>query len=151
MPRSRDRLQRLRLAGTPGAAAAPGVPADRVAELSAELDPLLARLDEACAEADRVRTAAAEEAQRRRHRAEEQARAEVAAARSAADAERADAAARVRRHAEEERERLLAEAEREASRISHRAAGRMPEYVERVLAETRATVLAGHPPPEAGP
>ena len=151
MPRSRDLLQRFRLAGTPGAAAAPGVPADRLAELSAELDPLLTRLDDACAEADRVRADAAEEAQRRRHQAEEQARADVAAARSDADAERADAAARVRRHADEERERMLAEAEREAARISHRAADRMPEYVDRVLAGVRATVLTGQGPSEGGP
>ena len=151
MPRSRDFLQRLRLAGTPGAAAAPGVPADRVAELSAELDPVLARLDDTCAEADRVRAEAAEEAQRRRHRADEQARADVAAAHSEADAERADAAARVRRHADEERERMLAEAEREAARIGHRADGRMPEYVDRVLAEVRATVLTRQGPPGDGP
>ena len=143
MPRPRDLLQRFRLAGTPGAAAAPGVPADRVAELAAELGPLLATLDGICAEADRVRAAAQDEAQRRRHRAEEQARAEVAAARTDADAERADAAARVRRHADEEREQMLAEAEREAARITHRAADRMPEYVDRVVAEVRGVMLTG--------
>ncbi len=153
MPRPRDLLQRFRLAGTPGAAAAPGVPADRVAELSAELGPLLARLDSTCAEADRVRAAAQDEAQRRRHRAEERARAEVAAARSDADAERADAAARVRRHADEERDRMLTEAEREAAGISHRAADRMPEYVDRVVAEVRDAVLTGgaHGPSEETP
>lgn len=143
MARPRDLLQRFRLAGTPGAAAAPGVPADRVAELAAEIGPLLAMLDSTCAEADRVRAAAQDEAQRRRHRAEEQARAEVAAARADADAERADAAARVRRHADEERERMLGEAEREAARITHRAADRMPEYVDRVVAEACDAMLAG--------
>ena len=65
MPRPRDLLQRFRLAGTPGAPAAPGVPADRVAEVSAELEPVLARLAAAEQEAERLRTGARDEAARR--------------------------------------------------------------------------------------
>ncbi|WP_330180126.1 hypothetical protein OHB26_27395 [Nocardia sp. NBC_01503] len=45
MPQWRDFLDRFRPAGAPGAAAPRGVPADRAAELTAELTPLLARLD----------------------------------------------------------------------------------------------------------
>ncbi|KAE8765526.1 hypothetical protein, partial [Georgenia thermotolerans] len=69
MPRARDILQRFRPAGTPGAAAPAGVPADRVTEMAAELEPVLARLAEAQAEADQVRAAARQEAERRRREA----------------------------------------------------------------------------------
>ena len=44
MARARDFLEWFRPSGTPGAAARPGVPADRLAERSAELESLLALL-----------------------------------------------------------------------------------------------------------
>ena len=66
MPRSRDILQRFRSAGTPGAATATGVPADRVAELSAELEPVLAQLVSVQQEVSRIRADAHNEAERRR-------------------------------------------------------------------------------------
>jgi hypothetical protein len=52
MPRVRDFLYRFRPAGAPGAAAEAGVPIDRTAELTAELEPLfasLARTERECA------------------------------------------------------------------------------------------------------
>ena len=41
MTRTRELLERFRPAGTPGAAGGRGVPVDRVAERSAELEPVL--------------------------------------------------------------------------------------------------------------
>ena len=52
MPRTRGLLQRFRGAGAPGAASAVGVPADRVAETAAELEPVFARLAPVQAEAE---------------------------------------------------------------------------------------------------
>jgi hypothetical protein len=66
MPRSRDILQRFRPAGTPGPASSSGVPADRVAEASAELEPVLALLAETQAEVSRIRRDAEREAEQRR-------------------------------------------------------------------------------------
>ncbi|MGH8867626.1 MAG: hypothetical protein ACRDYU_06490, partial [Actinomycetes bacterium] len=78
MPRSGDFLERFRPAGAPGAAAAAGVPADRVAELSAELEPVLARLAGTQREAERIRAAARRDAEQRRDHATASARALVA-------------------------------------------------------------------------
>ena len=59
MPRARDFLARFRPVGTPWcAAASAGVPADRVAEAGAELEPLFAMLADTEAEIDRVRASA---------------------------------------------------------------------------------------------
>lgn len=141
MPRPRDLLQRFRLAGTPGAPAAAGVPADRVAEVSAELEPVLARLADAEREAERLRAGARDEAARRVRDAADRAQADLAAARLDADAEQADAAARVRSRADAELAAVLEEARTEADRTTRRAAERMPEYVDRVIAALRSDVL----------
>lgn len=141
MPRPRDLLQRFRLAGTPGAPAAAGVPADRVAEVSAELEPVLARLADAERESERLRAGARDEAARRVRDAADRAQADLAAARLDADAEQADAAARVRSRADAELAAVLEEARTEADRTTRRAAERMPEYVDRVIAALRSDVL----------
>ncbi|HEX9033118.1 MAG TPA: hypothetical protein VF834_14860 [Streptosporangiaceae bacterium] len=54
MPQLGDFLSRFRPAGAPGAASRAGVPADRTAELSAELEPVLALLAETEAECNRI-------------------------------------------------------------------------------------------------
>ncbi|WFR71239.1 hypothetical protein P9209_18700 [Prescottella defluvii] len=94
MPRTRDLLRRFRPAGTPGAAASAGVPADRVAELSAELAPVLSRLDEAGQRAAEIRAAAERDAQAIRVEADERIRARIADADRRVPEERAAAAAR---------------------------------------------------------
>ncbi|MEU7642596.1 MULTISPECIES: hypothetical protein [unclassified Streptomyces] len=81
----RDLLMRFRPVSTPGPAAT-GVPADRTAELAAELTPSLARLDSTAAEAEAVRAAARREADRIRRDAAR--RAEVITARASARSER---------------------------------------------------------------
>jgi hypothetical protein len=140
VPRSRDILQRFRSAGTPGAATAPGVPADRVAELSAELEPVLAQLAAVQEEVSRIRGDAQREAERRRQAAVEHAGALVAAAHREAAAERADAARRLAGHVEEETAATLAAAEQDAMAVRHRAEERLPSYVERVVSATRAAL-----------
>jgi F0F1-type ATP synthase membrane subunit b/b' len=54
VPQLGDYLSRFRPAGAPGAAARAGVPADRAAEASAELAPVLARLAETESECNRI-------------------------------------------------------------------------------------------------
>jgi F0F1-type ATP synthase membrane subunit b/b' len=139
--RSRDLLQRFRLAGTPGAASVAGVPADRVAEVSAELEPVFARLSDVQEQARRVRAAGQEEAERRRHDAREQARVIVGAAHREADAIRAGAAAELRRTADAESAAALTAADEEAERIRARVAERLPGYVDRAVAAFRATFM----------
>jgi len=91
MASTRDLLQRFRPAGAPGAATATGVPADRLEERDAELDPVFRLLADTVTESTRIRREAATEAERRRQRAREAAVALVAEARLEADAIRAHA------------------------------------------------------------
>ena len=91
----RDFLQRFRPAGTPGKAAAAGVPADRARDLAAELEPVFSLLAGAEAERARILTEAGRDAGRIRDGARRRADDMVAAARQRAQAARADAAAAV--------------------------------------------------------
>lgn len=63
MPRWREFLDRFRPVAAPGAAAPRGVPADRTAELTAELSPVLARLDKVQDDIERMREATARQAE----------------------------------------------------------------------------------------
>lgn len=64
MPQFGDFLNKFRPVGAPGAATRAGVPADRAAELSAELDPVLAQLAATEAECARIIAAAVTESDR---------------------------------------------------------------------------------------
>ncbi|MEU5644472.1 hypothetical protein [Streptomyces milbemycinicus] len=162
----RDFLLRFRPVGSPGRAAPGGVPADRAAELAAELAPPLSYLEEFEAEARGIREEAARTAAERRRKAKRQADTIVERARARADEVRAEAAARVRRAAEAEAAELLATAERDAVVMRSRARARMPGLLDRVArlviedVETpRAPVTRRAPtpdvpdegPPERGP
>lgn len=138
MARPRDFLERFRASGTPGAAAGAGVPADRVAERSAELAPVLSLLDDTQEECRRILAAAQEEAQRRRAAGAERARQVVAAAGVDAQSERAAAAAAVREPAQAAATETAAAAQAEAAALRARAADRLPGYVDRVLDLVRA-------------
>jgi hypothetical protein len=137
MPRARELLARFRPAGTPGAAAPAGVPADRVAELARELQPVFDELAGTEQEARDIRAAAAAEARLRRDRAGEQARSIVAEARRDAEARRAEAAARVLQEIERETTATLDAASREADVIARRAEQRYPAVVARVVTRVR--------------
>lgn len=139
---AREFLERLRPSGTPGAAALAGVPADRVAERSAELEPLLAQVEDTQALAARIRADADAEALRRRDAAAERARALLAQARRDAEGERRAVAAAARSRAQEEGRVRAEEAAAEAARVSAAAAARMPALVDRIVADARRE-LAG--------
>ncbi len=145
MARSRDLLQRFRPAGAPGTAASAGVPADRVAELSAELEPVLALLDVASEEAGRIRAEGSREAARLRAEAGERARTLVATATREAEADRIAAAARVNERAAAEADETVAAARAEAAALRLRADERLQEYADRVLGAVRSTVLGDTP------
>ncbi|MGW6542066.1 hypothetical protein ACWGBH_04300 [Streptomyces massasporeus] len=130
----RDFLTRFRPAASPGRAAPSGVPADRSAELRAELTPPLALLEQAEAQARAVREQAEADAASRRREAEGRAEAMVAAARAEAGRVRARTAEQVLRAAEGTAAALLAEADREAVVVRDRARSRVPALADRVLA-----------------
>jgi hypothetical protein len=133
MPGVRDLLDRFRPAGAPGSAGAAGVPLDRQAATTTELDPVFAALAPVVAECRRLRRDAAREAARREAAAAEQARALVARARNAAAADRAAAAARVREDVAAEVAQLNEVAAAEAEEVRRRGAQRLPWLVSRVV------------------
>ena len=148
----RDFLTRFRPAASPGRAAPSGVPADRSAELRAELAPPLALLQKAEAEARAVGEQADAAAASRRREAERQAEEMVAAARAEARRVQARTAEQVLRAAEGQAAALLAEAEREAVAVRDRARSRTPELADRVLALVLEDLEAeqGRQAPERG-
>ncbi|QKV90602.1 hypothetical protein HUT19_01495 [Streptomyces sp. NA02950] len=152
----RDFLLRFRPVGSPGRASPGGVPADRTAELAAELEPPLALLEGAEDEARHIRNSAAREAAAKRRAAERRAEEIVEHARDRAREVRATSAARVRRDAETEAAELLATAQREAAAVRRRAEERMPALLDRVarlVAEDIGTprTPTGEPPSSGGP
>jgi hypothetical protein len=138
----RDFLERLRPSGTPGAPSMSGVPADRVVERTAELDPVFARLADIQAEAQRIRAEAAAEAERRRRAAVGEARSLLAETSRRAEAERGATAAAAHAAARAEAERIAVVAHHEADAVAAAAAGRLPEFVELVRARARAELAA---------
>ncbi|MEU8875954.1 hypothetical protein AB0D24_33345 [Streptomyces javensis] len=145
----RDFLLRFRPVGSPGRAAPGGVPADRVAELTAELKPPLSLLEEAEAEARDIRDEAARTAAERRRAAEREAEEIVGQASARAQDLRARMAARVRCQAEAEAAELLAAAEREVAAVRSRSEARMPALLDRV-ARLVAEDIGMPPAPGAG-
>jgi vacuolar-type H+-ATPase subunit H len=143
MARSANFLERFRLAGTPGAAARAGVPADRVAELSAELAPVLAGLSGTVEEARRIRDQGATTAERIRQEGRERAASVVAQARRDAAAERSATAARAREQAERESRELLDGAMTEAEAVRRDGTAMVDAAVQRVLTAVRSSLAAG--------
>lgn len=146
MPRGREFLERFRPVGTPGAAAARGVPADRVAELAAELAPLFDLLEATQEKSAAIRAQADDEAHRRRAEALAAAEAEVGAARWHAESERAATAAGLARAAEVEAERALAAARRDADAVREAAGRRLPDLAaaaRSVMAARLADLMPG--------
>jgi len=137
MPPLRDFLARFRPAGSPGAAARAGVPADRSGELESEVAPVLALLADTEAERERLITQASRDAEQI-----------VAAARSAAGAIAADAAQRaetvreqaarqVMTAAREQAARTVEDARQQAAQVRELARQRMPALVSRTVGTIR--------------
>jgi vacuolar-type H+-ATPase subunit E/Vma4 len=144
----RDFLERLRPSGTPGAPSVAGVPADRLAEHATELEAVFALLEDVQAQAARIRSAADEEARRRRDEAQAQADGIVAAARRLAEAERATAAASARAGAAEQVRAIAQDAQTRASSIAGEGHTRSAALVAAVVEQARAELLgvpAGSP------
>ncbi len=135
MARLRDVLDRFRPAGTPGAAAEGGVPADRAADQAAELAPLFDLLQPDEVAAQRIRDRAAAEAERCRADGRVRAAAIVEQARREGAALRARIVAEARARAADERTAAEQEAASTAEAFRLRAERRMPAYVARVRAE----------------
>lgn len=140
----RDLLDRLRLAGAPGGAAA-AVPADRSAD-AAELEPAFAAL--ADAEAERARILAEGERDARQIRDDGRRRADdiVAAAREKTQAVRAAAAAAAAARGDADNRAALRDAERTAQEIRDRAARRLPGLAARAARDVLALAAS-----DAGP
>ncbi|WP_052509399.1 hypothetical protein [Kitasatospora griseola] len=138
----RDFLMRFRPVGSPGRAASAGVPADRPAELSAELDPVLSLLERTETQARRIRDEAALEAERRRREAARAAEEIVARARTDAREVRTRSATQARALAETAAVQLLTAAERDATAVRHRSQQRMADLVDRVVADVFAPLRA---------
>jgi F0F1-type ATP synthase membrane subunit b/b' len=134
MPNLRELLNRFRPAGAPGAAGRAGVPADRAAELSAELGPVFRALATTTAQAATLRSAATAEAAARRAAAARKAQDIVAEAHRAAEGERAAAFSAAQADAGAEATRLLDEGRRAAAGISRRAEHLLPALVDSTVA-----------------
>ncbi|MGW2183203.1 hypothetical protein ACWCXX_35175 [Streptomyces sp. NPDC001732] len=138
----RNFLERFRPAGTPGASAT-GVPADRTAERTAELEPALARLVDVQREAAQIRASADEAAAAVRRDAAREAAELMAAAREQAPELRRQAAESVLREARRDADALRAAGDRAASAVRRQAGERIPELVDRAV--TDALRQAGGP------
>jgi hypothetical protein len=109
------------------------VPADRSAELAAELEPPLVLLEESEAEALAVRERADEEAARRRRAAERTAKDIIEQARARAPVVREQSAALIRDATEAEAMELLAAAARDTVALRRRIELRTPALVDRLV------------------
>ena len=138
MAQWRNFLERFRPAGTPGAAARPGVPADRSADAAAELTPLLMLLDDIQDEAQRIRADAAARADEICRAARRQAEQIVAQARRGALSIQTEAEAAARSRAAAAQADMQAQNAAEIERLRARAAEQMPCYVEKVVTLARA-------------
>ncbi len=138
MPGLRDVLQRFRPAGAPGAATAAGVPADRRADVTAELEPVFAALADIQQECARVGADGAQRASRLRTEAAEESRTILVRARGEITAERARAVAERVHDAEQELAGIDATADRNAAEVRRRTARLLPGLVEQVVERVRA-------------
>jgi citrate synthase len=129
MVRARDLLDRFRPAGAPGAASVVGVPADRLAEVTAELEPVFALLEDDERQCAQLREEAEHEAQRRREQVAERVEHLGASARETARAVRAEEAGSARRRGEEASRAAVEAAVAEAAALRERAQQRLPEWV----------------------
>jgi hypothetical protein len=143
----RDFLARFRPVGSPGRAAPGGVPADRSAELRAELAQPLALLEQAESDARGVRERADSVAAARLREAEILAGEIVAEAYEEARRAREAATERSLHAAQARATGLLADAGRDAAAVHDRARGRMPVLTERALALVREDITAEPEPP----
>ena len=126
-------LRRFRFHGVPGAAVAFGVPPDRAAELSSEVQGLFCVLAEDQQNAAAVVAHADLEAARIRSASAEHAHRLIAQSHERATTARARAAARIRDESAKEVAAIVAAARSDAVRIAQDAAERLPPLVDDVV------------------
>ena len=137
MPPLRDFLTRFRPAGSPGAAARAGVPADRSGELESEVTPVLALLDDTQAERERLITQARRDAEQIVAAAQSAAGAIAADAAQRTETVREQAARRVMTAAREQAARTTQDARQQAAQIRELARQRMPALVSQIVGTIR--------------
>jgi len=137
MPPLRDFLTRFRPAGSPGAAARAGVPADRSGELESEVAPVLALLAGTEAQRERVVTQARRDAEQIVAAARSAAGAIAAHAAPRAETVREQAARQVMSAAQEQAARAVEDARRQAAQTRELARQRMPALVGRAVGTIR--------------
>lgn len=133
MPQFRDFLDRFRPAGAPGAAGRAAVPADRSAELAAELMPVLTLLDDADGACARTVAQAHAEAQRILAAARAEAAAQLEDAGHRADAVRAETVQHVVAAAQAEADGAVTSARLQAGEIARLAGQRIPAGAARAV------------------
>ncbi|MGH3117420.1 MAG: hypothetical protein ACRDPQ_10680 [Nocardioidaceae bacterium] len=144
MLRIRRYLEWLRPSGVPGAAAPAGVPVDRIAAATAELEPIFALLADCEDEAAGIRHGAGTAAERLQKEAEEAAAGLVEDADARVDRLRMETVARVHAAGQAERADMRAAAEREVARVRRQTAEQLPDLVQRVVDRVRLDL--GLPP-----
>ncbi|QHC23036.1 hypothetical protein [Streptomyces sp. GS7] len=127
---------RFRPVSTPGPAIA-GVPADRTAELAAELTPTLSQLDRTAVEAEAIGLAGRSEADRIRRDAARDADAITARADDLFERVRSRAAERRQELGRREADAVRAEGARAEAALRSRAAARIPFVADRLTDEVR--------------
>lgn len=142
MPTGSAFLDRLRPVGTPGAAARRGVPADRLAEFGAELEPLFELLAETEVAAGKIRRVAEDDAGRMVTNGMARAEAVIADATERAEAVRADTAARGRTEAAAEEALLVRTAAEGAERLRARVTTDISDHVARAVESASAELHA---------
>jgi vacuolar-type H+-ATPase subunit H len=143
MPALRDFLARFRPAGSPGAAARAGVPADRSRELEAELGPVLALMDGTDATRERIIDQARRDAEQIVAGARDRAAVIAADAERRAESAREEAARQVMARAQDEAARAVAAAGQEAARTRQLAGQRMPALVSQAVDTIRQLRFEG--------
>jgi vacuolar-type H+-ATPase subunit H len=137
MPQLRDFLARYRPAGSPGAAARAGVPADRSGELESEVAPVLALLADTEAERERLITQARRDAEQIVAAARSAAATIAADAGQHAETVREQAAQQVMVRARERAARTAEDARQQAAQTRELARQRIPGLVSRIVGTIR--------------
>jgi F0F1-type ATP synthase membrane subunit b/b' len=146
LPQFRDFLARFRPAGSPGAASRVGVAADRARELSAELQPVLALLEPAHAECERMLADAGAGARHIIDEAREHAAAVTAQAQHRAEAVRAAAAEEVLAAARDQASALIQDAARRVQQPRHDDERRVEDLVAVAVGLVKALPREGLAP-----
>lgn len=143
VPSLLDVLERFRPTGAPGAATSAGVPADRRADASAELEPVFAELAGALTECERIRQRAVASAGRRQAEAAQRVRVVLSGARAQCAADRAAEAALLREQAEVAFREDVDRAAATTAQLRDRAQAHRSDLVAQIVRRVRDEVGFG--------